>query len=153
MVGKLVVRSMSVRQRPCSSHAVSRSCQVHIVSNCLGVLLATWHRVGMVQVLVVRPGWRPCRRSSVIRRRLVSWIGSMRVMCGATIERTNTIAGRLRFMLQMVWCEVVRHVVTMTLSLCSPFRTYVLWLQAATGKVRAVSCGEGLQGGKEGEAD
>ena len=42
-------------------------------------------------------------------------------------------------------CEVVRLVVTMTLSLFFPLPNYVLWLQAAIGEVRAVSRGEGCR--------
>ena len=70
-VGKLVVRSVgllisrSQPQLPGTHRFQLLGCPA---------LLATWHRV-----LVVRPGWRRCRRSSLIRWRLVSWIGRARL--------------------------------------------------------------------------
>ena len=83
MVGKLVVRSIGLRQRPCSFHAVSRSCQVHIVSNCLGVLRC-WQRG-------TEWAWCMCWWSDLagggaqdqVSSGGVSWISSLRAMCGA----------------------------------------------------------------------
>ena len=96
MVDKLVVRSIGLRQRPCSFHAVSRSCQVHIVSNCLGVLRC-WQRG-------TEWAWCMCWWSDLagggaedqVSSGGVSWISSLGAMCGAN-ERAECSRWRGRF--------------------------------------------------------